>query len=129
MNNGNTIFKTPSFITDTFKPQAIALKQPPLRISHVVPCRLLEQQLFRIEEMGLMNIERTITDLVTIRLTANAFDLHRLGGFTGREELLKLNLQKLKLEVDALKSSFPKKAERITTILSNIASIVPMLMK
>jgi hypothetical protein len=52
-------------------------------------------------------------------------DLH----FTSKEEILKLNLQKLQLEIDSLKSSFPEKAETITSILSNISSVVPFLFR
>lgn len=62
-------------------------------------------------------------------LNANAFDLHHLGGFTGKEELLKLNLKKLELEVNSLKQSAPDTAEKITSILANIATVAGFLLK
>ncbi|MGQ1929819.1 hypothetical protein ACQ1Q1_07470 [Ornithobacterium rhinotracheale] len=81
------------------------------------------------ENNGLMRVERCIGGHMFVLLTAEAFDLVRLGGFTAKEEILKLNLQKLQLEIDSLKETSPEKAERITAILANIAAVASFFFK
>ncbi|MGM7552600.1 hypothetical protein [Myroides odoratimimus] len=62
-------------------------------------------------------------------LSANAFDLQYIGGFKAKEELLKLNLDKLSLEIESLKNSTPETAERISTIIANIAAVATFMFK
>lgn len=72
-------------------------------------------------ELGLIE-GSTFKGGMGVWLTANIFDLYNHGGFTATEELLKMNIEKLLLEVESLKPSMPEKVERITSISSNIAS-------
>ena len=89
--------------------------------------KFLTSTLRQFERMELLELQELSGGTVGIILSLEAFDLKRLGGFEAREEILKLNLQKLKLEIDSLTESFPDKADKITSIISNIASIVPTL--
>lgn len=66
---------------------------------------------------------------VSFSLSADAFDLHHLGGFTAKEEILKLNLQKLNLEIESLKQTEPDTAEKISSILTNITTVAAFLFK
>ncbi len=60
-------------------------------------------------------------------LTVEAYDLMRLGGFTGKEKILQLEIEKLKLELEALKKTNPSDAERMLGALSNIATVLGFL--
>jgi hypothetical protein len=59
-----------------------------------------------------------------IVLTIEAYDLMRLGGFTGKEKVLQLEIEKLKEELNSLKKSNPTNAERMLEALSNITSVL-----
>lgn len=89
--------------------------------------KFLRSSLAQFERMGLIELSQLTGGNFGIALLMEAYDLKRLGGFEAREQILKLNLQKLKLEIDNLEESFPDKAEKITSIISNLASIVPAL--
>ena len=88
---------------------------------------VLELIIDQFQNHNLMTLQKMLGGRVDAYLTADAFDLVRLGGYTAREDILKLNIQKLQLEIDSLQESFPEKAETISTILGNIASVVPLL--
>lgn len=54
----------------------------------------------------------------------SAFDLFNRGGFTMKENILQKEIEKFLLEVEELKPSLGKKAENISTIISNIVNII-----
>jgi hypothetical protein len=74
-----------------------------------------------------------ISDL-NMRYSALSFCLHleasdfkNRGGFYAQEEVLKLNLEKLLLEIENLKPNFPDKLENFTSIASNIVSCLGLI--
>lgn len=88
--------------------------------------------------LGLMDIEKTLgLRRVNFRINALYFDFVRSGGFTAREktkilenkqlefnvQLLEIELNKLKSEIESVKNTNPTLAERMLAIMSNIASI------
>ena len=64
----------------------------------------------------------TIGGDVIISLNVEASDMALRGGFVAQEELIKKNFEKLLLELDSLKSKFPKNIETITSIIGNISN-------
>lgn len=57
--------------------------------------------------------------------TMDLYDFHRMGGFTGIEDELLKNIEKLDLELKHLKAEFPQKVETLanaSTVLSIISS-------
>lgn len=71
-----------------------------------------------------LGLNRTI---VSLAINIEAFDFKNRGGFYAQEEVLKLNLEKLLLEIENLKPSFPDKTETFTTIASNIVSCLALI--
>ena len=61
-----------------------------------------DRALLKIVHVGPRNTEIIIT------LNANAFDLHRLGGFCAEELYLKAKIETLLLELEQLQPSLPK---------------------
>lgn len=53
-----------------------------------------------------------------------ACDLFNRGGFTMKENLLKQEVEKLLLEIEALKPTLGDKIEQFTTIANNIMSLI-----
>ena len=75
-------------------------------------------------ELGLIKLTYLIGSKAKITIQAKAMDLHRHGGFTVEEELLKGNIEKLGLELDVLsKQLSPNYTEKATQI-PQIASMV-----
>lgn len=70
-----------------------------------------------------INMDKMLGGTVNITLTAYAFDFVQKGGFTAKEALEKAALEKLQLELESLKKSFPEKADLITSVLANIATV------
>lgn len=70
-----------------------------------------------------INMNKMLGGAVYITLTAYAFDFVQKGGFTAKESLEKAALEKLQLELESLKKSFPEKADLITSVLANIATV------
>jgi len=60
----------------------------------------------------------------SLTLRVEAFDLVRMGGFTALEQTFELELQKLQKEAETIKKTFPDKAERMLSTLSNLLSLV-----
>jgi hypothetical protein len=75
------------------------------------------------QRLGLIEDLNSRRDTISLILRLDAFDLYRFGGFTTKEVLVKASLEKLQLEIDSLKKSFPEKTETFTTILANMATI------
>lgn len=59
---------------------------------------------------------------VSFHLHLEASELLSKGGFKAQEELLQANIEKLLLEIEDLKPSFPHKVEMITNIAASIAT-------
>lgn len=55
--------------------------------------------------------------------TMELYDFHRMGGFTGIEDELLKNIEKLDLELKHLKSEFPQKVET----LANASAFLSMI--
>ena len=62
---------------------------------------------------------------ITIHL--EALDFKNRGGFFVQEEVLKLTLEKLQLEINQLSNEFPDKAQNFTAIAANIATCLTFL--
>jgi len=62
-------------------------------------------------------------------IKADAYDLISRGGFVVKEELLEKEIKKLLLEIESLKSSFPEKAERFTSIIAGISTAFGIIIK
>ncbi len=60
----------------------------------------------------------------SLTLHVEAFDLVRIGGFTALEQSFELELQKLQKEVEALQKTYPDKADRMLSALSNLFSVI-----
>ena len=58
----------------------------------------------------------------------DALDFKKRGGFIGQEELLKINIEKLLLEIESLEPSLQSKTEKITKIASNIKLALDLIM-
>ena len=56
----------------------------------------------------------------------NRLNLISATGFVAQEELIKKNFEKLLLELDSLKSKFPKNIETITSIIGNISNALQL---
>ncbi len=99
---------------------------------------LLDSIFKEFEEIGLMELQRCIGLRQVLFFLKPAFsDFVRSGGFVAREkteilknkqlelnvQLLEIELNKLKSEIEVIKKTNPTLAERMLTIMSNIASI------
>ncbi len=100
--------------------------------------QLLDSIFKEFENLGLMELERGVgLAYVLYFISPPFYDFVRSGGFTEKEKIailkkkqLELNVQlleeelnKLKNEIDSIKKTNPTLAERMLTIMSNIASI------
>lgn len=75
------------------------------------------------QKIGLVELKNLSGRRELIFPKAELFELIYIGGFQAREEFLKLELQKLHLEIEKLKSVDTTLAERLLTNLANIASL------
>jgi hypothetical protein len=74
------------------------------------------------ENNGLINQDKFLGGGIMIEILVPAHDIVSHGGFTAKEDLLTKNIEKLMLEIESLKPSFPDKAEKFATIISGIAA-------
>lgn len=70
-----------------------------------------------------LTMRRSATKLGFV-LNLSASDLLQRGGFLAKEELIKLTLEKLSLEVEQLRSQNPERVELYTSILANITTVL-----
>ena len=80
------------------------------------------------ESMGFMEQCKMLGGTINIYMKGPAYDFYSHGGFTGQEELLAKNIQKLLLEIESLKPSMPDKVGTITSIAGNIATTLGLLL-
>lgn len=68
--------------------------------------QLDKKELIKYSEMG--------NNYVRCEPTMELYDFHRMGGFTGIEDELLKNIEKLDLELKHLKAEFPQKVETLS---------------
>lgn len=83
----------------------------------------IELVLDQFQDFRFLTMNKMLGGRIDITLTANAFDFVRKGGFTAQEAIEKAALDKLQLEIESLKKSFPEKSELFTSVLANIATV------
>ncbi len=64
---------------------------------------------------------------VQYRARLEGYEFVRKGGFVAHDKLLKLNFEKLLLEIEYLRPKLPERAESLTSILSNITTALGFL--
>jgi hypothetical protein len=83
--------------------------------------------LSQFERLGFISHLNLRRSSLSLCLHLEASDFKNRGGFYSQEEVLKLSLEKLLLEIDQLKPSFPDKLETFTAIASNIVSCLGLI--
>jgi hypothetical protein len=76
------------------------------------------------ENRNLMRVDRLIGGNFNYAFTIDGLEFVRMGGFAMYDELLLQNIEKLRLEVEALKHTAPERAETFTTIIANIVTAI-----
>ena len=91
-----------------------------------IPLEQLEALLEYFERKGFISDLTFMIGSRECRFVVNveAFDFNRLGGFTALEQSFELELQKLQKEVEALQKTYPDKADRMLSALSNLFSVI-----
>ncbi len=89
----------------------------------------LEIILNQFEQMGFFEQSKMLGGAIDIFMQVPAYDFYSHGGFTGQEELLAKNIQKLLLEIESLKPSMPERISTITAIAGNIATALSLFVK
>ena len=67
---------------------------------------------------------RHLSPQILIIVYLEALEFYQKGGFQMQDEILRLNLEKLKLEVEQLSKDYPEKALTFSSILSNISTVL-----
>ena len=67
---------------------------------------------------------RHLSPQILIVIYLEALEFYQKGGFQMQDEILRLNLEKLKLEVEQLSKDYPEKALTFSSILSNISTVL-----
>lgn len=67
---------------------------------------------------------RHLSPQILIVVYLEALEFYQKGGFQMQDEILRLNLEKLKLEVEQLSKDYPEKALTFSSILSNISTVL-----
>jgi len=88
----------------------------------------LEIILDQFENFGFIEQHKMLGGRVMISLSASAFDFSQKGGFTAEVALEKAALDKLQLEIESLKESYPDKAALFTSTLANLATVAGLFM-
>nr|DAU24362.1 MAG TPA: hypothetical protein [Caudoviricetes sp.] len=86
----------------------------------------LQAILMQFQRLGLisdLNMRRHSPQIYFV-LYLEALEFSDKGGFQMQDEMLKLTLEKLKLEVEQLSKDFPEKALTFSSILSNISTVL-----
>lgn len=86
----------------------------------------LEIILDQFVDLNFIRMERFLGGTVWVTLTAYAFDFMQKGGFTAKEAIEKASLDKLHLELQSLKETFPERADRLTSVMANIATVISL---
>lgn len=74
---------------------------------------MLRLFLKQLAKKGLIEYHERGAGFVECYPTMELYDFHRMGGFTGIEDELLKNIEKLDLELKHLKSEFPQKVETL----------------
>ena len=86
----------------------------------------LQAILIQFQRLGLisdLNMRRHSL-VIYLTLYLEALEFYQKGGFQMQDEILRLNLEKLKLEVEQLSKDYPEKALTFSSILSNISTVL-----
>lgn len=86
----------------------------------------LQAILMQFQRLGLisdLNMRRNSPQIYLV-LYLEALEFSDKGGFQMQDKMLKLTLEKLKLEVEQLSKDFPEKALTFSSILSNISTVL-----
>ena len=67
---------------------------------------------------------RHLSPQILIVVYLEALEFYQKGGFQMQDEILRLNLEKLKLEVEQISKDYPEKALTFSSILSNISTVL-----
>ena len=89
----------------------------------------LQAILSQFERLGFisnLNLRRNVTTFFLI-VHVDALDFKNRGGFLVYEYELKMELEKMALEIDSLSKSFPEKASVFTNIAADIASCLSLV--
>ena len=91
-----------------------------------MPLEQLEALLEYFERKGFISNLTFMLGGLECQMTVNveAFDFYRAGGFKALEQTFELELQKLQKEVEALQKTYPDRAGRMLSALSNLASVI-----
>lgn len=76
------------------------------------------------DDQGLIRAKFYIGNGAKIHIQAKAMDLYRHGGFTTEEELLKANIEKLGLELQALSKQLEPKYTEKASCIAQIAGAI-----
>jgi len=75
------------------------------------------------ESMIYIDLKELLSETDTT-FNVEALEFYQKGGFQMQDEILRLNLEKLKLEVEQLSKDYPEKALTFSSILSNISTVL-----
>ena len=93
-----------------------------------IPFDEFDAILRQFEKLNLLKAQRYIGGTAHITLNAEAHDFFNRGGFAVQEEILKANLNKLGLELEALSKELgPKYLEKASTLTSLISSATSII--
>ena len=67
---------------------------------------------------------RHLSPQILIVIYLEALEFYQKGGFQMQDEILRLNLEKLRFEVEQLSKDYPEKALTFSSILSNISTVL-----
>ena len=85
---------------------------------------VLDAILKHFEKLGLCEVRWFHGGLIHVVLHVEASDMALHGGFTAQEKQLRDSLEKLQLELDGLRPSFPDRAAQITGIIADISTVL-----
>ncbi|WP_444671123.1 hypothetical protein [Flavobacterium columnare] len=83
--------------------------------------------LAQFERLGFISDLNMRRDSLSLALHIESLDYKNRGGFFAQEEILKLTLEKLVLELDNLSKEFPDKVSTFTSIASNLATCAGLI--
>ena len=85
---------------------------------------VLDAILKHFEELGLCRVRWYMGGNFHVMLNVKAHDMALHGGFVAQEKQLRDGLEKLQLELDSLRPSFPDRAAQITGIIADISTVL-----
>ena len=93
-----------------------------------LPSEALDALLRHFEELGLCRVRRFLGGRFDVMLDVKAHDMALHGGFVAQEKHLRDSLEKLQLELESLRPSFPERAGRISGIIADISAALGLFL-